>query len=71
MEKPRWKIESLQDIERAINVLHRRSMRDKTEIDILVAKVDLLCTPRWKWRKRRLTKKWITVLATEREETDG
>lgn len=67
MDEPRWIISTMAEAEAAINVLHRRSMRDKTEIDLLTAQMDLLRTPWWNQKARRRTKKWIASLSTERE----
>lgn len=66
--RTRWTVESFPDVEHAINVLHRRSIRDKTDIDILMAQVDLLTTPFWRIQTRRRCKKWIAVLVKEKAE---
>lgn len=64
------KIESLADAEHAINVLRKRSLRDKTDIDLLTAQIDLIQTPWWSFRSRRHTKIWIDILSNERYEQE-
>lgn len=64
----KWKIDNMADLERIIDILHRRSIRDKNEIDLLCAQVDLLRTPWWNPRARRRCKRWIAVLSQEKEE---
>lgn len=64
----RWRIQTLEDAEMVINILHRRSLRDKTEIDLLTAQVDLLRTPWWRFNRRKATKRWIRVLSHEKAQ---
>lgn len=67
----RWSVTTIEEAEACINVLHRRSIRDKNEIDILTAKLDLLTTPRWNPRARKRAKRWIAVLTEEASQDVG
>lgn len=66
----RWKFESVQGIEKAINNLYDRTTSNRNDIDLLIAQVHLLCLPWWRFKERRFTKNWIKNLAKENEE-DG
>lgn len=67
-KEERISITTFEEAESLINTLHHRTMANKVDITLLKAQVDYLSTPRYRFRRRRLQRAFLTFLAQETSE---
>lgn len=63
MDKPT--VVNIDDAKKWIDVLHRRTVQDAEHMRIIEARLSVLETPRWRWRKRQSHRAWLSFLYRE------